>query len=272
MTPRPAPLACSAISVLTSIGSCRPQGDILTGNVARAWNAGKAVHALAADDPALDTLLGAADVVFDTPGIDGTHQLDPASRAGRGLGAHHAVRTRRPARVMARVRSRRDGGQRKHVLHGRSRSSARSLHRTHAYAHSGPEAAFAALTALWSGVPQPVDVSMQEVVITADMIGPARFPQRGIARFAPRRQHRPHPGDLADERRVRVVRPAGWQGPGREPRADREARGTAGPRLDQVEREHRDRRRARRSSKSRSVRTSRSTRCGSCTRSRARPT
>ena len=34
-----------------------------------------------------------------------------------------------------------------------------------AHAHSGPEAAFAALTALWHGVPQTVDVSMQEVVI-----------------------------------------------------------------------------------------------------------
>src|SRR5207253_1799537 len=56
-----------------------------------------------------------------------------------------------------------------------------------AYAHSGPEAAFAALTALWSGLSQRVDVSMQEVVITANMAAPARFPRtrfRGSRRGA----------------------------------------------------------------------------------------
>jgi crotonobetainyl-CoA:carnitine CoA-transferase CaiB-like acyl-CoA transferase len=49
-----------------------------------------------------------------------------------------------------------------------------------AYAHTGPEAAFAALTALWAGVPQLVDVSMQEVVLIANMATPARFPQTGF--------------------------------------------------------------------------------------------
>src|SRR5205085_353250 len=49
-----------------------------------------------------------------------------------------------------------------------------------AYAHSGPEAAFAAMTALWHGVPQQVDVSMQEVVLIANMANPARFPQTGF--------------------------------------------------------------------------------------------
>src|SRR6266576_2093006 len=47
------------------------------------------------------------------------------------------------------------------------------------YAHSGAEAAFAALTGLWSGVPQTVDVSMQEVVISASMAAPANFPRTG---------------------------------------------------------------------------------------------
>jgi benzylsuccinate CoA-transferase BbsF subunit len=46
-----------------------------------------------------------------------------------------------------------------------------------AYAHTGGEAAFAALTALWTGVPQRVDVSMQEVVLIANMANPARYPQ-----------------------------------------------------------------------------------------------
>jgi crotonobetainyl-CoA:carnitine CoA-transferase CaiB-like acyl-CoA transferase len=47
------------------------------------------------------------------------------------------------------------------------------------YAHSGPEAAFAAMTALASGLPQRVDVSMQEVVLVANMAAPARFPETG---------------------------------------------------------------------------------------------
>src|SRR6478609_1493510 len=57
-----------------------PAGDVLRGNVARAWNAGKQVTALAGDDPALDELLASAEVVFDSPGTGGTHELD-AGRA-----------------------------------------------------------------------------------------------------------------------------------------------------------------------------------------------
>ena len=48
------------------------------------------------------------------------------------------------------------------------------------YAHTGPEAAFAALTALWTGRPERVAVSMQEVVLVANMATPARFPQTGF--------------------------------------------------------------------------------------------
>lgn len=42
------------------------------------------------------------------------------------------------------------------------------------FAHTGPEVVVAALTALASGVPQHVDVSMQEVVMVASMCAPAR--------------------------------------------------------------------------------------------------
>jgi crotonobetainyl-CoA:carnitine CoA-transferase CaiB-like acyl-CoA transferase len=49
-----------------------------------------------------------------------------------------------------------------------------------AYAHSGAEIAFAALTALASGRPQQVDVSMQEVVFVANMTTPAAFPRTGF--------------------------------------------------------------------------------------------
>ena len=65
------------------------------------------------------------------------------------------------------------------------------------YAHIGAETAFAALTGLASGRPQRVDVSMQEVVFVANMATPARFPRPGSAAAA-RREHRPHPRDLAD--------------------------------------------------------------------------
>ena len=48
-----------------------------------------------------------------------------------------------------------------------------------AYAHSGPEAAFAAMTALASGLPQRVDVSMQEIVLVANMVAVAGFADTG---------------------------------------------------------------------------------------------
>jgi crotonobetainyl-CoA:carnitine CoA-transferase CaiB-like acyl-CoA transferase len=48
-----------------------------------------------------------------------------------------------------------------------------------AYAHVGPEVALAVLTALASGRPQDVDVSMQEVVCVASMCAPARLVRSG---------------------------------------------------------------------------------------------
>ena len=48
-----------------------------------------------------------------------------------------------------------------------------------AWAHVGPETAFATLTAIASGRPQRVDVSAQEVVMIASMGHAARFPRTG---------------------------------------------------------------------------------------------
>ena len=90
------------------------------------------------------------------------------------------------------------------------------------YAHTGPEAAFAALTALWTGVPQRVDVSMQEVVLVANMATPARFPQTGFRGSRRGAEHRQDPRDLADDRRVRLLRLAAARR-GSESRADLEA-------------------------------------------------
>jgi crotonobetainyl-CoA:carnitine CoA-transferase CaiB-like acyl-CoA transferase len=174
--------AARAARVLGDLGAgvnrvVPPEGDLLTGNVARAWNAGKCVRSLAADDPELDALLHAADVVFDTPGADGTHQLDP-SRAPNAIWVHitpfgldgpRASWRASDLGVMA-------ASGNMYCTGDADRAPVRCTEPT-AYAHTGAEAAFAALTALWSGVPQPVDVSMQEIVITASMTGPSRYAQ-----------------------------------------------------------------------------------------------
>lgn len=49
-----------------------------------------------------------------------------------------------------------------------------------AYAHVAGEATVAALFALWSGVPQVVDVSIQETMLIASQTAPARWPTEGI--------------------------------------------------------------------------------------------
>ncbi|HET9728333.1 MAG TPA: CoA transferase, partial [Acidimicrobiia bacterium] len=79
--------AARAARILGDLGAAvtrvvPPTGEVLHGNVARAWNAGKQILALAADAPELDALLHDADVVFDTPAIVALHQLDPTRAQG----------------------------------------------------------------------------------------------------------------------------------------------------------------------------------------------
>jgi crotonobetainyl-CoA:carnitine CoA-transferase CaiB-like acyl-CoA transferase len=156
-----------------------PEGDPLGGNVARAWNAGKQVLTLASDDAALDALLADADVVIDEIGRPGTHHLDP---------------TRAPHAVWVRISPFGGVGPRAgwnvsdlgvmaasgnmYATGDPDRAPIRCTEPT-AYAHSGPEAAFAAMTALASGLPQRVDVSMQEVVAVANMVAVAGFADTG---------------------------------------------------------------------------------------------
>jgi crotonobetainyl-CoA:carnitine CoA-transferase CaiB-like acyl-CoA transferase len=157
-----------------------PTGDPLAGNVARAWNAGKRVVALADDAADLDAVLAEADVVFDAPGAPGTHQLDP-SRAPNavwvsitpfGLEGPRSGWRASDLGVMA-------ASGNMYCTGDPDRPPVRCTEPT-GYAHTGAEAAFAALTAVWTGVPQRVDVSMQEVVLIANMATPARFPQTGF--------------------------------------------------------------------------------------------
>jgi crotonobetainyl-CoA:carnitine CoA-transferase CaiB-like acyl-CoA transferase len=177
--------AARAARILADLGAAvvrvvPPAGDPLAGNPAVAWNAGKQVLELDAGDAALDDLLARAQVVFATPGAPGVHALDPA-RAPEAVWVHltpfgvegpRATWRASDLGVMA-------ASGNMYCTGDPDRAPVRCTEPT-AYAHSGPEAAFAALTALWTGLPQRVDVSMQEVVLVANMATPARFPQTGF--------------------------------------------------------------------------------------------
>jgi len=157
-----------------------PQGDVLADRLARAWNVGKQVVALAADDHALDELLDGADVVFDSPGAIGTHEIDPARAPNAtwvsitpfGLDGPRAAWRASDLGIMA-------ASGNMYVTGDPDRAPVRCTEPA-SYAHTAGEAAFAALSALWSGKPQRVDVSMQEVVLIANMVAPANYPKTGV--------------------------------------------------------------------------------------------
>ncbi len=159
-----------------------PSGDPLRTLPHRfaAWNAGKrSVVAASDDDPAVARLLAAADVVIDTPGFPGAWALDPA-RASQsvwvsvtpfGVSGPRAGWRASDLGVMASSGNMYSTGD-------PDRAPVRCTEPS-GYAHTGGEAAFAAITALASGRPQHVDLSMQEVVFIASMSGPSSFPKTG---------------------------------------------------------------------------------------------
>ena len=152
----------------------------------RAWSLGKKLERL--DRPAdLPARLSHADIILDTPDATPFGRLDPAIA---------------PQSVWVRITPFGAIGPRAHwrgtdlgIL-----ASTGNLFATGepdrppvrcaepvAYAHTGPEAAFAALTALASGRPQIVDLSMQETILSANMGGPGNFPgtgERGLRKGA----------------------------------------------------------------------------------------
>jgi crotonobetainyl-CoA:carnitine CoA-transferase CaiB-like acyl-CoA transferase len=144
-----------------------------------AWNAGKQVVALTDDDPALDELLRATDVVFDTPHARGVHRLDPGrapqaawvSITPFGLDGPHAGWQATDLGVMA------SSGNLFSTGHP-ERAPVRASEPVSA-CHAGGEAAYAALSALAAGRTGVVDVSMQEVVTIANMSGQSAFPHTG---------------------------------------------------------------------------------------------
>jgi crotonobetainyl-CoA:carnitine CoA-transferase CaiB-like acyl-CoA transferase len=145
-----------------------------------AWGAGKQSLVVdGPDDPRLDELLATADAVVDTPGFPGAFELDP----GRAPGAVWVSVT--PfGRVGPRAGWRASdlgvmaASGNMYATGDRDRPPVRCSEPS-GYAHAGAETAFAVLTALASGRPQRVDVSMQEVVFVSNMAGVASFPRTG---------------------------------------------------------------------------------------------
>ncbi len=160
-----------------------PEGDPLRVETHRfaAWNAGKEnVRVSGPDDAELDALLARADVVVDTPTHPGAWRIDPAraphavwvSVTPFGLDGPRASWRASDLGVMAASGNMFCTGD-------PDRAPVRCTEPS-GYAHSAPEAAFAALTALASGRPQRVDLSMQEVVLIANMTAPANYPKTGF--------------------------------------------------------------------------------------------
>jgi crotonobetainyl-CoA:carnitine CoA-transferase CaiB-like acyl-CoA transferase len=158
-----------------------PAGDPLARRRAEAiaWTAGKRVAALAADDPALATLLASADVVFDTPRATGVHVIDPqrapqavwVSITPFGLSGPRGDWHASDLGVMAASGNMFPTGH-------PDRAPVRCTEPT-SHCHTGGEAAYAALSALAAGLTGVVDVSMQEVVTIANMSGQAAYPSTG---------------------------------------------------------------------------------------------
>ena len=145
-----------------------------------AWGTGKAsVVVDGPDDPRLDDVLATADAVIDTPGFPGALALDPARAPGAvwasvtpfGLSGPRSGWRASDLGVMA-------ASGNMYATGDPDRPPVRCTEPS-GYAHVGAETVFAVLTALASGSPERIDISMQEVVFVANMVGLASFPKTG---------------------------------------------------------------------------------------------
>jgi crotonobetainyl-CoA:carnitine CoA-transferase CaiB-like acyl-CoA transferase len=145
-----------------------------------AWGAGKkSVVVDGPDDPRLGDVLASADAVVDTPGFPGAWDIDPVS-------APHAVWVSVTPFGRAGPRSSwwasdlgvMAASGNMYATGDPDRPPVRCTEPS-GYAHVGGETAYAVLASLASGAPLRVDVSMQEVVFVANMVGVAEFAKTG---------------------------------------------------------------------------------------------
>ncbi len=167
-----------AARVLADLGAHVTRVEALTGDPLRlqpfrhaVWTARSEIVALALDDPALDELLAGADVVLGTRG----HGVEPdrapdavwVNVSPFGLTGPRATWRASDLGVMA-------ASGNLYATGDPDRAPVRCAEPI-AFAHAGPEAAFAALSGLATGCPQQVDLSIQEVVMVASMGAAGRF-------------------------------------------------------------------------------------------------
>ncbi len=151
----------------------RPEGDELARSPHRhaAWTARSTILVAEPDDPAVDELLAAADVVLGTAG----HGIE-TGRAPQAVWVHITPfgLTGPRAGWQAGDLSILAATGNLFATGDPDRPPVRCAEPV-AYAHVGPEAAFAALTALAAGGPHQVDVAIQECVMVANMGAAGRF-------------------------------------------------------------------------------------------------
>lgn len=154
-----------------------PEGDTLRLQPSRhaAWTARSTLVELNRDDPALDDLLAGADVVLATRGHGIGSERAPDAvwvhLSPFGLTGPRAAWRAGDLGILASTGNLFATGD-------PDRAPVRCAEPI-AYAHAGPEAAFAALTGLATGCPQQIDLSIQEAVMVASMGGAGRFARDG---------------------------------------------------------------------------------------------
>ncbi len=144
-----------------------------------AWNAGKTSIEYDPSDTRVDALLRGADVIIETPGCPGSLEF-PLSRGPQavwlkatpfGLDGPRGNWRASDLGIMA-------ASGNLYATGFPDRAPVRCSEPA-AYAHASAEGVFAILTALASGRPQVIDLSMQEAVMIANMGGAGQFPRTG---------------------------------------------------------------------------------------------
>jgi crotonobetainyl-CoA:carnitine CoA-transferase CaiB-like acyl-CoA transferase len=144
-----------------------------------AWSAGKISVRYDVNDRRMDELLRGADVIIETPGFNDFPQFNLGSAPQAvwlkatpfGLDGPRAKWRASDLGIIA-------ASGNMYATGYPDRPPLRCSEPA-AYAHAGAEAAFAILTALASGRPQVIDLSMQEATMIASMSGAGQFPKTG---------------------------------------------------------------------------------------------